>query len=288
MYHRLGAPSRRPGGELVPVLGADLFGQQLAMVAAEFDVVPPSQILDAAAARRPGQRFPVALTFDDDLGSHVEIACPVLRRAGLPAAFFVCGASLSSPHEFWWEHLQRVVDLGLRPAVLGPLRSAPISEMASWIEKLGPSQRQAVATGLADAVGGALPASGLRASAVRELAGSGFEVGFHTLRHDPLVGLDDDSLRQALTDGRDELGEMAGRLTMIAYPHGRADARVASAARGLGYRLGFTTSWDALRAEDDPLLLPRVEPSFESAAHLADRMARRLLAAARRPVRSGP
>ena len=49
------------------------------------------------------------------------------------------------------------------------------------------------------------PDAGLRAEDVRTLADAGFEVGFHTLRHDPLPQLDDEALRRAMVDGRAEL-----------------------------------------------------------------------------------
>ena len=52
----------------------------------------------------------MAITFDDDLPEHVRDALPALRAADLPATFFLNGASLHSPHAFWWEELQQAVD----------------------------------------------------------------------------------------------------------------------------------------------------------------------------------
>jgi hypothetical protein len=44
-----------------------------------------------------------------------------------------------------------------------------------------------------------------------------------------------------LTEGRAELESLLGhRLTMIAYPHGKADTRVADAARAAAFDYGFT------------------------------------------------
>ncbi|MFP5319128.1 MAG: polysaccharide deacetylase family protein [Acidimicrobiia bacterium] len=247
-----------------------------------FSVVPPSSLLDAVVSRRAGDPFPLAITFDDDLRSHVEVAAPILRGLGLPAGFFLNGMSLAAPYEFWWERLQRAFDMGQRPRALAGAApgASSIREVAAWVEDLEPWQRRDFADRLAEEVGPPPERSGLRAQAVRELRRDGFEIGFHTLHHDPLVSLDDEALRGALTDGRDELAAVAGPLSMIAYPHGRADRRVADAARNAGYRVGFTTSWEAVSAADDPLLLGRVDPSFESASHLALRLSRRLAVAA--------
>ena len=69
-----------------------------------------ADILGAIRSRRRGERFPVAITFDDDLPEHVHEALPALRAAGVKATFFLNGASLDAPHAFWWEDLQRAVD----------------------------------------------------------------------------------------------------------------------------------------------------------------------------------
>ena len=49
------------------------------------------------AARRRWHRFPVAITFDDDLASHVRLALPALTRLGVQATFFLTGATLEGP-----------------------------------------------------------------------------------------------------------------------------------------------------------------------------------------------
>ena len=73
------------------------------------------------------------------------------------------------------------------------------------------------------------------------LAAAGMTVGFHTLEHPLLPDLDNDRLAAALTTGREELAAATGRpLTLLAYPHGKADQRVAGAARAAGYAAAWT------------------------------------------------
>ena len=92
------------------------------------------------------------------------------------------------------------------------------------------------------------------------LADAGLEVGFHTLRHERLPALGDAALEAALSDGREALGRAAGtEIATISYPHGKADARVAAAARAAGYEAGFTGVPAAVTPASDPLLLPRVD-----------------------------
>ncbi len=118
VYHKLGDPPGDPRRELVPALSPRLFEAQLGHLARLYRVVPCRELQEAVAARRRGQRFPVAITFDDDLASHAGHALPALRAAGLPATFFLSGASLESPHRFWWERLQAAVDGGRDVSVL--------------------------------------------------------------------------------------------------------------------------------------------------------------------------
>jgi peptidoglycan/xylan/chitin deacetylase (PgdA/CDA1 family) len=265
----------REGGaerEVDPAHDPVLFESQLRHVCRRYRVVPARDLLDAVRARRRGERFPLALTFDDDLPTHVQTALPALREARAPATFFLCGASLERPYAFWWERLQRAVDGGLDLTDLTGEQVAPRA-LALRIEEETPSRRKEIGDELTRLVGDDPPESGIRAADVRALAEAGFELGFHTLRHDRLPPLDDASLEAALRDGRDALEAAAGRrLTLIAYPHGRADGRVAGAARAAGFELGFTGAGEAVTARSDALLLSRVEPSFTDLASFAGQL----------------
>ena len=293
VYHRLGEPGGDRTRELVPALASSLFEAQLMRLRSRYRVVPPSTLLDEVRHRRFGARIPVAVTFDDDLASHVEVALPLLRRAGIPAGFFLCGASLERPHSFWWEDLQHAVDQGaealadvevpggtsLADALArrpGSLRAA-----ARAIEQATPDERARIAAELRE-IAKAEAGAALDAAGARALAEAGFEIGFHTLRHEPLLTVDDAELARALDDGRAQLEQVAGRpLQMLAYPHGRADVREARAVRAAGYVCAFTGRPEAVRADDDPYLLGRIEPSFESVEVLEAQLGRALQAARR-------
>lgn len=271
VYHRVGELTGDARHELMPALGLRLFEAQLGHLRENYRVVPPSALLDAARERQPGDRFPVAITFDDDLPSHLEIAAPALARVGLPAAFFLCGACVDGSHGFWWEDLQALVDrwqalpsrLRSLPEVdLAPaLQKAPraIHRIAEFIERLPPERRDSVARELRSLA--ANSHRGLSPGDVGALAGARFEIGFHTRRHYLLSTLSDGALRAAMDEGREQLETLVGRrLTMIAYPHGKADGRVAEAARAAGYELGFTAVPASVgAATKDPLMIGRVE-----------------------------
>ena len=287
LYHGVAPETGDRRREIVPPIGRRALEHHLRHLRRHYEIVAPSTIRSAGARRRRGQRIPVALTFDDDLASHVEEAAPLLERFSAPAAFFVCGASLEAADRFWWEDLQEALDRGLleaselealpsdvvQAALVGHARAA--ARLAGAIQELSPAARARLARALRLRVGDPPATAGLRQKGVRALADGGFEVGFHTVRHDQLPALDDAALEAALRDGRAAVEEAAGQpVTSLSYPHGRGDERVAAAAARHGFVTGFVAGARSVTQADDPLLLPRVEPTAASPGAFAMQMAR--------------
>jgi peptidoglycan/xylan/chitin deacetylase (PgdA/CDA1 family) len=273
VYHAVAAGVGAPD-ELVRPHDVAMFEAQLRHLGSHYRLVPADELLDAVAARRRGQRFPVAVTLDDDVRSHVSQAAPALRRLGAPATFFLSGASLERPHEFWWHRLERALAAGLDV----PVEGRDAQEIAHRIESMTPEDRARVDAWLVQHVADEPADAGISADDVRQLTRDGFDVGFHTLRHERLTALDDDALVRALHEGRKRLEAASERqLTVLAYPHGKADARVAAAAREAGFRFGFTGLPHPVRPRSDPLLLGRFEPSHGSVARLAIQLVHTLL-----------
>lgn len=273
VYHAVAERNGDSARELVPAHGADVLEDQLRRLVSRYRVVRAVDLLDAVRDRRRGDRLPVAVTFDDDLASHAEMAAPILRRAGVPATFFLCGATLDGPFTFWWQRLQRAADLGR----LLPFGADAIHEQAGRIEAMSPEERAAVVERLASELGPEPADDGLRAAQARELVTAGFDVGFHTLRHDRLTGLEDAALAAALTDGRAEIEALVGRtLEAISYPHGKADRRVADAARHAGFAFGFTGRYEPVAGDSEPLELGRIEPTFDDGARFELQLQRAL------------
>ncbi len=244
-----------------------------------FRIVPASQLVPAMSRRRRGQRFPLAVTFDDDLSSH-RTAAAILSELHMPATFFLTGATLDGPSSFWWQLLQICYDRGLGGAA-GAIAGADGAELQSaalTIQHMPRAERERTGARLFDLLGGIEPEPGLRADDVSALVAGTAEIGFHTLHHDYLPNLPDDVLAAAVSEGRDRLESAAGaEMLTIAYPHGGADNRVATAARRARFAYGFVGDPAAIRRGDDPLLLARIEPARAGAGRFGMRVARHLL-----------
>ena len=277
MYHSVGRRAGDPARELVPPHEAGLFERQVRHVARHYDVVPADTLLDAVRSRRRGQRFPAAITFDDDLECHATIAAPVLRKLGVSGTFFLSGASLDRPFSFHFERLQRAYDAGAPDLAAVVTGSAVAATPPASLHALGvamvemtPEDRDGAAERLLALAGPDPEEAGIRRARVRALADAGMTVGFHTRRHDPLTGLTDAELADAMESGRSELAEAAGApVDVIGYPHGRADERVAVAAGAAGFRIGYSTRRTPVTPRSNPLLLGRFGPSLRSVGALA-------------------
>ena len=266
VYHRVADVSGHED-ELLPAIGVRTFERQLRHLRAHYRLVPASELPDAALSRSRGERFPVAITFDDDYISHREKAMPALLRQRAPATFFVSGASFDRPFSFWWENLERASSEGIPPeSILGGADPAPrtVHEVAATIQAMDRESREVVAARLEARLGRAAdPAQrGMSTDDVRALAEAGLEIGFHTLEHHSLTTLGPAELEEAMVKGRDRLAALAGRdLSTIAYPHGEVDARVAASAREAGFTTGYTTSAEPFTVGTDRLLIGRFTPS---------------------------
>jgi peptidoglycan/xylan/chitin deacetylase (PgdA/CDA1 family) len=285
VYHRVGDPHEDPAARLMPKLGTDAFEAQIRHLARRYRVVPLAQIVTAANARRRWERFPVAITFDDDSPLHAGVALPILKRLRAPATFFLSGASLERPFAFWYDRLQLAYDRGLVPdaepipGLPEPLaRSQPtaIHATAEAIKQLEPDEYDRVAEQLLKRLGSDPADSAMPAADVRALVDAGLEIGFHTRRHYILPRLDDRPLAAAMEEGRSELAAVVGsKLTMIAYPNGNADDRVGRAARSAGFELGVTTDPRPVLPGDDQMLIGRVDATHDrSLGRFAFRIAR--------------
>jgi peptidoglycan/xylan/chitin deacetylase (PgdA/CDA1 family) len=286
-HHVVSEAGAAPKGP-VQVTPGDVFAAQMRHLRRAYRVVPLGELMPAVARRRRGARFPVAVTFDDDLPSHARVAMPVLAGLGVPATFFVGGRGLAAVPELWWETMERGLAAGManelaREQGIEPSAgSAEARTQVAWAlaERLLEAprdEREAWRRGLESRLGEPAAPDRLTRSQLRSLVDAGFELGFHTLHHENLVALDDPQLSGALSEGRDALADIAGRpLTALSYPYGRADERVARAARGHGFELGVTSREEPVMPSTDPLRIGRVEPRAWAGAAFALDLTRRI------------
>lgn len=269
LYHRITPEGRLPH-EVIPTVSAALFTQHLEALRELGEIVPLAALLQEPADRH---RVRFAITFDDDERSHVDHALPALEACGVHATIFVSGRSLHGLRPYWWLLLEQLI------ASVGPRRAGSILGLAGDTpERLAAACEgsPAVAHRLTELVD-APSASMLRAEDFRTLADAGMTLGFHTVRHPVLTTLPDEAIEFTIRDGRRTLSEVVGApIDLFAYPHGRADARVAHCVRAAGYQAAVTTRRRPIASGSDPFLLGRWEPGPLSPTALSAQVALRL------------
>jgi peptidoglycan/xylan/chitin deacetylase (PgdA/CDA1 family) len=252
VYHRV-TQTEPSIPEVVPVVPSTLFRHQLETLADVGDIVPLETLLrDRDRHARP--RF--AITFDDDYVTHVADALPVLRALDARATFFLSGRALHRLGSYWFELLERL--LGERGTdAVGRLLGSPtdrIDELIALCER-DPTLHEVLADEAVD------DPRHLDRSQIESLSDAGMAIGFHTLHHEVLIRLDDEGLDTAVTFGRSELETVVGRpIVHFAYPHWKADRRVADIVRNAGYDAAWTGHPRPMRRGDDRYLLGRWEP----------------------------
>ena len=269
LWHRVRPEGGTPN-EVVPSVSVATFKAQLDELRQLGRIVPLAAL--QAPSADPAPRF--ALTFDDDDEGHSRWTLPALQQRGLSATFFLSGRWLHDDGPYWWEHLeQEIRDAG--PGVVARRHRLPDDLTAAGIAQRLTGTRAAWELREGSIRRGRPP---MTEGSARRLVEAGMEIGFHTRHHDVLPLLKGPALTEALTDGRRQLEDALGVCTQqFAYPHGRADARVAAATAAAGFQQAWTTTKVRARRDDPPMLRGRWDLATLSVDDLRRRVLRALV-----------
>ena len=265
------------------------FARQMEYLARRYPIVSIPQVLIAADGGEPLPPLALLLTFDDAYRSFAEVAWPILRRHGFPAAMFVPTAYPDSAHErFWWDRLEQGFRrTARREALTTPIgrfvlgteaeRGVAYSAVKRWIKDLAHEETLACTARVCAELGETAERHEVMGWAeLRTLAAEGLAVGAHTRTHPRLdrIGLDR-AREEVIGSVRDLERELPGEPRIFAYPDGRFSDEIVRAARASGVELAFTTrrgSNDLVRS--DRLRLRRVHvDSRDSVAVLRAKLA---------------
>lgn len=220
-YHRIAPESDPPLDSGLWSATPEQFAEQLDLLQREFDVIAASELESALAARR-GRR--VLITFDDGYRDNHEHALPALRKAGLPATFFLSTGFLDRPRLAWWDEIAwmlRTAGADDRDAVVAETdayKRLPGTEGEEFLDRLG--ERTGVGRAPTSVVGD----TWMTWDMAREIKDAGMAIGGHTVTHPILARLDRPG-QEAEVEGcrirlREELGD---EMVLFSYPVGLRD-----------------------------------------------------------------
>jgi peptidoglycan/xylan/chitin deacetylase (PgdA/CDA1 family) len=109
--------------------------------------------------------------------------------------------------------------------------------------------------------------------ALGRLADEGAMLEAHSVTHRDLRTLDDRALAEELSGAADRIAAETGRRpTILAYPYGFADPRVAAAASS-AYSFACTDEFRPLGGSDDPRFIPRLDAYYFQTPGILERWA---------------
>jgi peptidoglycan/xylan/chitin deacetylase (PgdA/CDA1 family) len=215
-----------------------MFEQHLDMMGDDHNFVT---IDDVVAWVERGAALPsraLLLTFDDGYGDNYDTAFPILKKRGLPAAFFIATGHIDTGEPLWWDMATTLisgatgtaVDLPLLGSVALPRPDERTLLATRWVaaaKALPNNVRLEALDSLAESV----PHTASRGSSeaiswdqAREMSDAGMAFGGHTRSHPILSRMSPADARSDMADGLDRIREELGRAVVaFAYPNGGRD-----------------------------------------------------------------
>jgi peptidoglycan/xylan/chitin deacetylase (PgdA/CDA1 family) len=305
VYHRVSEHETVPGLSVTP----DTFRAHMAHLRSEgYEVVPLRELRAGMHdPRAPARR--IAITFDDGYAETARWCVPVLEELSIAATFFIVGATLDGPCEFWWETLHRIflgthrpprrLSLDLPHGRLDLPTSSRDERRAAYATLVAPfytmphairaSTLRTILDWSGASPGGLDVARPMTAAELLRLSGAEqVTIGAHTENHLWLPVLTSDERGREIGDTRPRLEALLGvPVTSFAYPYGAVDSVTAEQVRASGFDQAVGTEARVVLSSDDPLRLPRLDvggsaqPAFSEL--LRDVWARQSTAVARGP-----
>src|SRR5215813_12901363 len=136
---------------LVPPEDRAVFEEVIHFLAQNFRLVSMDELLARSLSETADQRESVvALTFDDGLKNHAEVAYEVLVRTRVPATYYVCAELVGRPDSIWtWEthcRLERLSNsLQSRFFNIAGV-SGELQSIVNWMKTIPVERRQEIET----------------------------------------------------------------------------------------------------------------------------------------------
>ena len=261
MFHRVLRPDSPewPAADPTYRVSDAVFAQCLGFFKKHYRPVAIEQVASALAGGPPLPDFALLVTFDDGWADNLEVALPLLRRAGVPAVVFVVPEAIEGEAvEPWWQETvfkarregrlsdERIFALGRRCGHENLPMAASGAELVFTLlrrlQALSSRDRNAL---LAELETG--PPKGMRqmmnCAQVRELAAAGIAVGAHGLTHLPLTFVErpEAELDNAIHRLESLLGTGYPSARTMSFPHGRYSNAIVEMARKSGYCVQCTS-----------------------------------------------
>jgi peptidoglycan/xylan/chitin deacetylase (PgdA/CDA1 family) len=271
------SPYQSSLGEIVH--STQVFRQQMESLARHYNPVTLSDVLDFLRDGRDLPPRPVVVTFDDGYKDNLEVAAPVMNRLGVPGVFYITVDCIDNQRLPWPARLRFAIYTTTKhslacESLLFTLGSAEQrTEAFLKLSDLCAPLSGQVQEEFVRAVESQLEVDSSRIEArllmtwdeIRKLAGSGHEIGSHTMTHPNIAYVAESEMQVELTQSKRRLEqELKQEIIHFAYP-GPAlrpnwNQRSREITKQVGYQTATTIEHGPVRKQDDPLTMKRIGP----------------------------
>jgi peptidoglycan/xylan/chitin deacetylase (PgdA/CDA1 family) len=251
------------------------FKGAIQFLAENFHIVSLEQIVETVEGQTSkGKHGLVAITFDDGLRNHGEVAYPILRDLDVPATFYVCPELVDRPGSIWtWEIHARLERLSEKEGqaffeVAGV--SGPIQGIIDWMKTIPVEQREQVEKSIRDVTPNFQFTQFERDrfdlmswNEIERLDPAIITIGSHTATHIDLPQAQPERLERELSRSKEILESRLNRkIQHFAYPNGSVIKELLPVVKQF-YRSAVTTRPGVVKYGDNPLLLNRIHAEFD-------------------------
>jgi len=216
----------------------DRFATQLDHVTRAASPVSLDEVVRAAEGDGGLPRRAVLITFDDGHRDVFDVAMPMLRERGIPAAAFAVAGLIGTDAPHWWTEVKELVRAGgTAPAVA----DLPPDDGVRALKKVSNDIRlRSIEELRRTASKPASPVDQLTGQELARLESEGITIGSHSLTHPCLSTCGPETIRTEVERSHAILaGALGHEIASFAYPDGDRDARVSDAVRRAGHRVAF-------------------------------------------------
>ena len=259
----------------------DEFRGQIEAIVKDYDPVTLEDVLRYVRGEGELPARPVVITFDDGYADNYEVVHPVLKAAGMSAAFYVTVDSIDK-RELPWPGRVRYAFLNSRgkkwiepggrewPLMEAAQRVSAFDRACEYFGKMvGEAQREQVRCLEKELdSGSAEDGAQLMMSwdQVRGLARAGHIVGSHTMTHPNMAHIANADVMTEFAESKRRLEEELSRpVVHFSYPCPALQPHWAEStvkmSREVGYESAVTTNGGLVRKRDNPLCLRRIRPT---------------------------
>jgi peptidoglycan/xylan/chitin deacetylase (PgdA/CDA1 family) len=289
LYHRVN-PDNDP---FFPALSVKSFDAQMSYLAANFQVLSLTEIINRI---KQGLGIPpgtVAVTFDDGYRDNYVYAHPILNKYNCPATLFTATSYIGTEKLMWNDRLALAIKFSTQKSitipgsrrsislVTVPEKIAAIEQILETLKMLPEADNLRLLDEIFRRLHNKEPKSEplmLSWNELKQMADEGWEVGSHTANHVILTRVPFSQAKEEIRSSKSILERELDRpIRLFAYPNGKPgdyDLSIKAFLRDAGYICALTTI-DRLNAQDVDLFeIGRKSPWEESVPGFALRLAR--------------